>query len=146
MKSESGCVTHHYAKISDLFFVVDVWIIIWFCMLLQILFPVLFISRSSNLLALNFILFVSANLYSICKSFCSICMCPLHILFLEGFEYHRQSMILLRPQVLAAFDRVNHLGILYKLWSVGIGRFCPVYINRVSINPITASYGGWLSK
>ena len=30
--------------------------------------------RSSNLLALNFILFVSAHLYSLCKSFCSICV------------------------------------------------------------------------
>ena len=44
----------------------------------------------------------------------------------------------------AAFDRVNHLGILYKLCSVGIRG--PVYIDRVSIKPITASYGGWLSK
>ena len=28
----------------------------------------------------------------------------------------------------------------------GYWRFCPVYIDRVSIKPITASYGGWLSK
>ena len=33
----------------------------------------------------------------------------------------------------AAFDRVNHLGILYKL--------CPVDINTVSMKPITESYG-----
>ena len=45
----------------------------------------------------------------------------------------------------AAFDRVNHLGILYKLWSV-VWRFCPINIDTVSIKPITASYGGWLSK
>ena len=44
----------------------------------------------------------------------------------------------------AAFDRVNHLGILYELCSVGIGG--PVYIDTVSIKPITASYSGWLSK
>ena len=44
----------------------------------------------------------------------------------------------------AAFDRVNHLSILYKLCSVG--EVCPVYIDTVSIKPITASYGGWLSK
>ena len=37
----------------------------------------------------------------------------------------------------AAFDRVTHLGILYKLCSVGIGG---------SVKPITARYGGWLSK
>ena len=30
--------------------------------------------RSSNLLALNFILFVSAHWYSLCKSFCSVCV------------------------------------------------------------------------
>ena len=33
-----------------------------------------YFSRSSNLLALNFILFVSAHLYSLCNSFCSICV------------------------------------------------------------------------
>ena len=45
----------------------------------------------------------------------------------------------------AAFDSVNHLGILYKLCSVCIGSSV-VYIGVVSIKPITASYGGWLSK
>ena len=45
----------------------------------------------------------------------------------------------------AGFDRVNHLGILYKLCSVGIGGSV-VYIDTVSIKPITVSYGGWLSK
>ena len=43
----------------------------------------------------------------------------------------------------AAFDRVNHLGILYKLCSVGIGGSV-LSILTVSIKPITASYGGWL--
>ena len=38
----------------------------------------------------------------------------------------------------AAFDRVNHLVILYKLR--------PLHIDTVSIKLITASYGGWLSK
>ena len=28
----------------------------------------------------------------------------------------------------------------------GYWRFCPVYIDTVFIKPITASYGGWLSK
>ena len=41
-----------------------------------------------------------------------------------------------------AFDRVNHLSILYKLCSVCYWMFCPVYIDTVSIKPITASYGG----
>ena len=45
----------------------------------------------------------------------------------------------------AAFDRVNHLGILYKLCSVGIGG-SDLSILTVSIKPITANYGGRLSK
>ena len=43
----------------------------------------------------------------------------------------------------AAFDRINHQDILYKLCSVGIG--CSVLsILAVSIKLITAHYGGWL--
>ena len=59
-----------------------------------------------------------------------------------------QEAQIVRGDFSAAFDRVNHLGILYKLCFVGIGiwRFCPVYIDTVSIEPITASSGGWLSK
>ena len=45
----------------------------------------------------------------------------------------------------AAFDMVNHLGILYKLCSVGIGGSV-LSILTVSIKLITASCGGWLSK
>ena len=45
----------------------------------------------------------------------------------------------------AAFDRVNYLGILYKLCSVGIGGSV-LSILTVSIKPITACYGGWLSE
>ena len=45
----------------------------------------------------------------------------------------------------AAFDRVNHLGILYQLYSVSIGGSV-LPILTVFIKPITASYGGWLSK
>ena len=44
-----------------------------------------------------------------------------------------------------AFDRVNHLGIIYKLCSVGIGGSV-LSILTVSIKPITARYGGWLSE
>ena len=44
----------------------------------------------------------------------------------------------------AAFDRVNHLGILYKpaLWVLEV--LSCLYIDTVSIKPITACYGGWL--
>ena len=45
----------------------------------------------------------------------------------------------------AAFHKVNHLGILYAL-PCGYWRFCTVCIDTVSVKPITASYGGWLSK
>ena len=45
----------------------------------------------------------------------------------------------------AAFDRINHLGILYKLCSVGIGGSVLSTLT-VSIKPITARYGGWLSE
>ena len=42
----------------------------------------------------------------------------------------------------AAFDRVNHQGILYKLYLFhGYSRFCVVYIDTVSIRSITARYG-----
>ena len=58
-----------------------------------------------------------------------------------------QEARIVQIDISAAFDRVNHLGILYKLCSVcGYWRFCPVYVDIVSIKPITASYGGWLSK
>ena len=45
-------------------------------MLLQILFPVLFQLQKFKLVnkVLTFILFVSAHLQSLCKSFCSICV------------------------------------------------------------------------
>ena len=45
----------------------------------------------------------------------------------------------------AAFDRVNHQGILYWLCSLGIGGSV-LSILTVSIKPITARYGGWLSE
>ena len=46
----------------------------------------------------------------------------------------------------AAFDRVNHLGILYKLCSVGIGGSVLSILTQFLSKRITASYGGWLSK
>ena len=49
--------------------------------------------RSSNLLALNFILFVSAQLYTAYVNHFVASMCLLHLLFLEGFEFLRQSML-----------------------------------------------------
>ena len=45
----------------------------------------------------------------------------------------------------AAFERVNHQSILYYLLC-GYWRFGVVYIDTVSIKPMTARYGGWLSE
>ena len=41
-----------------------------------------------------------------------------------------------------AYDTID---IGYTTLYCGYWRFCPVYIDTVSIKPITASYGGWLA-
>ena len=46
----------------------------------------------------------------------------------------------------AAFDRVNHLGNLYELCSVGIGGSVLSILAQFLSNRSHASYGGWLSK
>ena len=46
----------------------------------------------------------------------------------------------------AAFDRVNHQGILYKIYSVGYWMFFVVYIEAVSFKSITSRYGGRLTE
>ena len=46
----------------------------------------------------------------------------------------------------AAFDWVNHQGILYIALLCGHWRFCVVYTDTVSVKPITARYGGWLTE
>ena len=69
--------------------------------------------RSSNLLALNFILLVSTHLHSLCTIVHDIVasVCNLHILFLEGLEYHQQSMILVSPL----------FRYLYQIYVLGMG-------------------------
>ena len=44
----------------------------------------------------------------------------------------------------AAFDRVNHQWILFKLCSVGVGRSV-LSVLTVSIESVTGCRGGWLS-
>ena len=46
----------------------------------------------------------------------------------------------------ATFDNVSHQGILYRLCSVCIGVSNVVYYDTVSVKPITACYGVWLSE
>ena len=74
---------------------------------------------------------------------CDALLCVSHTLqsALESGQVARIVQI----EFSAAFHRVNHPGILYKLCSVD-WVFCLVYIDTVSIKPITAGYGGWLSE
>ena len=46
----------------------------------------------------------------------------------------------------AAIDRVNHLGILYKLCSVGIGGSVLSKLKQFLTNRSQHVYGGWLSE
>ena len=62
---------------------------------------------------------------------CDALLCVSHTL--QSALENEQEARVMKIDFSAAFDRVNHLGILYKLCSV-------------CIKPITASYGGWLSK
>ena len=96
MKSESGCVTHLYNLISDLFFVVDIWIIIWFVGCCRFYYLFFSISQKLELVIELHIIYICpfVQLMQIILQF----LCVLFIfLFLEGFEYHQQSMILLSP-------------------------------------------------
>ena len=63
-------------------------------------------------------------------------LCVSHTLQ-SAFE-NGQEVRIVQIDFSAVFDRVNHLGILYNLCSVGIGG------SVLSI--LTQSYGGWLSK
>ena len=70
--------------------------------------------KSLHLLALNFILFVSVHLYSFSSAYVNhfvASVCPLHLLFLEGFKCHQQSTTLLSPL----------FRYLYQIYVLGIG-------------------------
>ena len=74
---------------------------------------------------------------------CDALLCVSHTM--QSTLENGQEARIVQIDFSAAFDRVNHLGILCKLCSVGIGGSV-LSILTVSIKPITASYGGWLSK
>ena len=74
---------------------------------------------------------------------CDALLCMSHTL--QSALESEQEARFVQVDFSAAFDRVNHLSILYKLCSVVIGGSV-LSILTVSIEPITASYGGWLSK
>ena len=77
-------------------------------------------------------------------STCGALLCVSHTLQ-SALESGQEARIV-QIDFSVAFDGVNHLGILYNLCSVGIGGSVLLYIDRVSIIPFTASYGGLLSK
>ena len=96
MKSESAYDAHHYAQIYELFFAVNIWIITQFvdyCSFFSCSFPH---RKSSILMALNFLLFVSPICTVHVNDFVAS-ECPLHLLFLEGFDYHQRSLTLSSP-------------------------------------------------
>ena len=70
---------------------------------------------------------------------CDALLCMLHMLQ-SALECGQEARIV-QSDFSAAFDRVNHQGILYKLCSVSIGGSVYVYIDTVSIRSITARYG-----
>ena len=74
---------------------------------------------------------------------CGAVLCLSHAL--QSALESGQKARILQIDFSAAFDRVNHLGITYKLFSVGIGGSL-LSISTVSIEPIKARYGGWLSE
>ena len=70
-------------------------------------------------------------------SACDTHLCLFHTLQ-SALESGLEAKIV-QIDFIAAFDRVNRLGILYKLCSVY--RFCFFYIDVDSIKPITTRYG-----
>ena len=73
---------------------------------------------------------------------CDALLCVSHTLQ-SALESGREARIV-QIDFSAAFDRVNQSGILIRLW--GYWRFGVVYTDTVSVKPITARYGWWLSE
>ena len=95
MKCEICCVSHHFGWISDLFFFLqsclNYHVICW---VLQFLFHPFPILQKFELAGIEF------HIVCMCPDLKNIIIatgCPLHLLFLEGFEYHQWSMVLSSP-------------------------------------------------
>ena len=73
---------------------------------------------------------------------CDALLCLSHTL--QSALESAQEARIVQIDFSAAFDRINDPDILYKLCSVGIGGSVSSILT-VSITPITALYGGWLS-
>ena len=75
---------------------------------------------------------------------CDALLCMSHTL--QSALESGQDARILQIDFSAAYDRVDHQGILYKLCSVvlEVQRFCVVYTDKVSVKPITARYSRWL--
>ena len=74
---------------------------------------------------------------------CDPLLCMSHTL--QSVLENGQEARIVQIDFSAAYDRVNHQDILYRLCCVGIGSSV-LSILSVSVKPITARYGGWLSE
>ena len=74
---------------------------------------------------------------------CDALLCMSHTLQ-NALESGQEARIV-QIDFSAAFDRVNHLGIFYRLCPVGIGGSV-LSILTVTVKPIRVRYGGWLSE
>ena len=74
---------------------------------------------------------------------CDVLLCVSHRL--QSALESRQEARIMQIDFSAAFDRVNHQGILYRLCPVGIGGSV-LSILTVSVKPITARHRGFLSE
>ena len=77
---------------------------------------------------------------------CDVLLCLSHDYMLQSALESGQEARIVQIDFSAAFDRVNHQGILYNLCSVGSGGSVLSILTQFSIKPITARYGRWLSK
>ena len=73
---------------------------------------------------------------------CDALLCVPHTL--QSALQSGQEARIVQIDFSAAFDTVNHQGILYMLCSVGIGGSVLLYVVTVSIKSITERYGGRL--
>ena len=76
---------------------------------------------------------------------CDALLCVSHTL--QSALESGQEVRIVQIDFSAAFDGVNHQGILNRLCSVGIGgSVLSILTCTFSVKPITARYGGWLTE
>ena len=75
---------------------------------------------------------------------CDPCLCMSHTL--QSALQSGQEARIIQINFSAAFDRVNHRAFTINsaLWVLEV--LCCLYIDTVSVKPITEHYDGWLSE